>query len=41
VVSKERFPTYNFIVTCFGAILPASELFPGIGFQITTEDNLT
>jgi hypothetical protein len=24
-------------VICFGKKLPASELFPGIGFQITTE----
>jgi len=35
---KERLPTYSFIVI-FGANLRATELFPGIGFQITNETN--
>jgi hypothetical protein len=39
VVSKERFPMYNFIEV-FGNRPPSAQLFPEIGFQITTEVKL-
>src|SRR6266850_760186 len=38
VVSKERFPTYNFICDLLEQYLRATEPFPGIGFQITNEE---